>query len=158
MATTIRFRIIIAFIALASLLIAAGPQTTGAAGSHWITASTYQSPTICQHGPDHPCTGNSGGYTYTLLKVTGRGFTANGVAFITVLDTLTWSYLETAAVGVDGNGRFVYKSKALEICTDGLDFCMQGNEFCPDGAPLLIQARDMVSQDDSNAVTSIACV
>lgn len=142
MAISKHFRFLVTLVALAGLLVATGPETTDAAARR-ISTSTYQSTINCADGPEPWCQKNSGDLPYTLLQVSGKGFSAYGLASLTVIDMMTWTNVITVTVLVDGSGGFLFKKTGVEVCATG--------------TPLLIQAYDFVGQVNSNVATVMEC-
>jgi hypothetical protein len=142
MAISRQARILITLVTLAGLLGVTGPEAAAAAARR-ISTSTYQSTIKCADGPEPWCQTNSANLPYTLLKVSGKGFSANGLAYVTVINMTTWTTVTAVTVQVDGSGNFVFKRTGVEVCATG--------------TPLLIQAYDFVGQVNSNVATVMEC-
>jgi hypothetical protein len=85
----VRFRSIVSLAILAALLLCGLPRGTDAAsGSPRISTPTYQSGQWCDDDGESVCVIKSGG-TFTLLQISGKTFSTNGLALVTVTNLLT---------------------------------------------------------------------
>jgi hypothetical protein len=144
MGTTVRVRSIIGLTLLAALLLTGMPRTTAAAsGKPSISSSTYQSGQWCDDdGGEKVCAIRSHG-TFSLLQISGKNFTKNGPAVVTVTNLLNFTTVSSGAAIANSSGKFLFKTQDVEVCANG--------------TPLLVQVYDLLKQTYSNSVFVTAC-
>src|SRR5262249_21230292 len=137
-----RFRVYFVLLMICGILVAGASRATEAAGPH-VWTSTYKSQTRCDDSGEAVCSSLEGPYSFTLLQVSGKDFTAGAPVLVTVTNLLTYATASSGVAITGPNGSFAFKTQDVDVCASG--------------TPIMVQAYDMAAQRYSDVAFLRAC-